>query len=110
MTNITDEQIENFKSVLKGQEEVEVSINLGKIPADVGGITAGQLSTTSTILSRKLLKEWIFNQIPNVECGVRVVISGPMSNCIALQIGKWLGEYGIKVTYQSFSAFKLEMI
>ena len=110
MTNITDEQIENFKSVLKGQEEIEVSINLEKIPPDVGILTAGKLSTTSTIFSRELLKEWIFNQIPDVECGVGVVISGPMSNCIALQVGKWMGEQGIKVTYQSFSAFKLEMI
>ena len=91
-------------------EEIEVSINLGKIPIEVGEIIGGPLSTTSTIYSRKLLKEWIFNQIPNTDCDVSVVVSGPMSNCIALQIGKWLGEHGIKVTYQSFSAFKLEMM
>ncbi|MCK5225115.1 MAG: hypothetical protein KAQ89_00200 [Planctomycetes bacterium] len=97
MTNITDEQI-------------EVSINLRKIPMDVGEIIGGPLGVTSTIYSRKLLKEWIFNQIPDVECDVSVVISGPMSNCIALQIGKWLGESKAKVIYQSFSAFKLEMI
>lgn len=110
MTNITDEQIENFRSFLKGREEIEVSINLGKIPIKVGEIIGGPLSTTSTIYSRKLLKEWIFNQIPNVDCVVRIIISGPMSNCIALQIGKWLGESKAKVTYKSFSAFKLEMI
>lgn len=91
-------------------DEIEVFINLEKIPVDVGVLTAGPLSTTSTIFSRRQLKEWIFKQIPNVDCGVRVIISGPMSNCIALQIGNWFGEHRTKITYQSFSAFKLEMI
>lgn len=95
-------------------EEIEISINLGTIPPHVGVISGGPLSTSSTIYSKKQLKMWIFDQIPNTKhlngVSTKITVFGPMSNCIALHVGKWLGEKQIKMIYQSFSGFKMEVV
>ena len=79
------------------KEEIEVSINLHKVPEDVGYIGKFDGNYSLTIRSMRALRQWVNKKIP-CEIGntaeILFVVSGPMPNCAALQIGLLLAGKG----------------
>ena len=78
-------------------EEIEVSIDLHKVPADVGYIGKFDGNYSLTIRSMRALRQWVNKKIPYVTgnaAEILFVVSGPMPNCAALQIGILLAGKG----------------
>ena len=77
-------------------EEIEVSIDLHKVPDDVGYIGKFDGNYSLTIRSMRALRQWVNNKIPFVSGNIKIlfVVSGPMPNCAALQIGLLLAGKG----------------
>lgn len=79
------------------KEEIEVSIDLHKVPEDVGYIGKFDGNYSLTIRSMRALRQWINKKIPCVTgntAEILFVVSGPMPNCAALQIGLLLAGKG----------------
>ena len=78
-------------------EEIEVSIDLHKAPEDVGYIGKFDGNYSLTIKSMRALRTWVIKKIPCVtgnSVKIFFVVSGPMPNCAALQIGILLAGKG----------------
>ena len=78
-------------------EEIEVSIDLHKVPEDVGYIGKFDGNYSLTIRSMRALRQWVNKKIPCAignTAKILFVVSGPMPNCVALQIGLLLAGKG----------------
>ena len=75
-------------------EEIEVSIDLHRVPEDVGYIGTFDGNYSLQIKSMRALCRWVLNKIPNHSGKTLFVVSGPMPNCAALQIGILLAGKG----------------
>lgn len=78
-------------------EEIEVSIDLHRVPEDVGYIGTFDGNYSLQIKSMRALCRWVNVKIPFVSGNhtkILFVVSGPMPNCAALQIGLLLAGKG----------------
>ena len=87
-----------------------ININLNEIPQNAGIISVEFSGRKMLkISSIRELKKWVLNLIKDVDQDTKIVIEGYMSNCIALQIGKWMPEEG-NIYYKNHSGFSWKMI
>ena len=75
-------------------EDIEVSIDLHRVPEDVGYIGTFDGNYSLQIKSMQALCRWVLNKIPSHLGKTLFVVSGPMPNCAALQIGILLAGKG----------------
>ncbi|MCK5012768.1 MAG: hypothetical protein KAS66_03030 [Candidatus Omnitrophica bacterium] len=75
-------------------EEIEVSIDLHKVPEDVGHIKDFEGKKSLHIKSMWAFNRWVSNQITTPAFKTTYVVSGPLPNCAALQIGLLLAGKG----------------
>lgn len=88
--------------------EVEVVIDLAKIPTEVGSVQNNDGKKVINIKSLTELHKWIVDKIPSGNTHTSFTVTGPMSNCIAIQIGLWLAGRG-EVSYQTTSGFRFAL-
>ncbi len=68
-----------------------IEINLNEIPEEAGKIVERDDKRKKLVVeSRTKLKQWIMDKIPDDGKKHKIVVGGYMSNCIALQVGRWL--------------------
>ena len=89
-------------------EEIEVSIDLHKVPEDVGYIEMFDGNHSLTIRSMRALRQWINKKIPNHPGKTLFIVSGPMPNCAALQIGILLAGKG-EVVFETTRKIRRKM-
>jgi len=92
-------------------EEIEVSINTHRVPKQVGSIGEFDGNKSLHIESMLAFKKWISSRIPDPFCGPRktlFVVSGPMPNCAALQIGLLLAGKG-EVVFETTRKIRRKM-
>ena len=89
-------------------EEIEVSIDLHRVPEDVGYIGTFDGNYSLQIKSMRALGQWVLNKIPNHPGKTLFVVSGPMPNCAALQIGILLAGKG-EVVWETTRKIQLKM-
>jgi len=93
------------------KEEIEVSIDLHKVPEDVGYIGKFDGNYSLTIRSMRALRQWVDIKIPFVSGNhtkILFVVSGPMPNCAALQIGLLLAGKG-EVVFETTRKIRRKM-
>lgn len=91
-------------------ETIEIELDVSKIPVATGKIIGTQFGNRLYIKSMRSFKIWVMNKLQqDSHADVRINVRGPMSNCIALQIGLWVAGYGV-VVYHSNTGFHREMI
>ena len=92
-------------------EEIEVSIDLHKVTEDVGYIGTFDGNYSLQIKSMRALRQWVLNKIPLYHLktqNITFVVSGPMPNCAALQIGLFLAGKG-KVVFETTRKVRRKM-
>ena len=92
-------------------DEIVTTINLNNIPEHIGNIVnTGDYGPRLTIKSMHDLREWVSNQVKNIDPeNHTIIVKGKMSNCIALQLGIWLAGHGT-IMYQSGTGLGRMMI
>lgn len=88
--------------------EIEVMIDLARIPASVGEVQNNNGKQVIHIKSITALQKWIVDKITPGNHHTSFVVTGPMSNCVALQIGLWLAGRG-EIFYQTSSGYRFAL-
>lgn len=96
-----------MKNEMKQMETITIDMN--NIPACAGDIRVMDGRKKLKVISIKELKKWVLDLVDNADPDTKIVISGYMSNCIALQIGLWVAGHG-DVYYQNHSGFSWRMV
>ena len=94
------------------KEETEVSIDLHKVPKNVGYIGTFDGNYSLQIKSMRALNQWVSKKIPLYHPknqNITFVVSGPMPNCAALQIGILLAGKG-KVVFETTRKVRRKMV
>lgn len=88
----------------------EININLNEMPETVGSIQTGYNDKKILkVKSMTRLKTWVLDKIPNNDHPHNIVISGYMSNCIALHLATWLAGKGT-LMYKNQSGLRREVV
>ena len=98
----------NTSEELNMNKPIQIDINLNKIPESAGIIEYDKGKAFLKSINIDELKKWVFDKIDNVDLDITFLISGPMPNCVGIQLGIWLGPIG-NVKYKSPTGFVLEM-
>ena len=93
------------------KEEIDVSIDLHRVPEDVGYIGTFDGNYSLQIRSMRALRQWVNKKIPLYHPKtqkITFVVSGPMPNCAALQIGLLLAGKG-EVVFETTRKIRRKM-
>ncbi len=86
----------------------QITIDTREIPPSVGSVYDGEVTRRMRLQSLHKFCDWIEEQLPDTD-DVEITISGPMSNCIAIQIGLAVSGRG-SVVYRSASGMLRRLI